>query len=46
MGTYINPGKAGCRKIAGPDYVDKTMLIALMNDKQESRLCEQTAPVR
>ena len=33
MGTYINPGNAGFRKIAGPDYVDKTMLIALINER-------------
>ncbi len=33
MGTYINPGNAGFRKIAGPNYVDKTLLIDLINER-------------
>ena len=32
MGTYINPGLQGFAEINGPDYVDKTGLIALIND--------------
>ena len=31
MGIYVNPGNGGFKRIAGPDYVDKTMLIDLMN---------------
>lgn len=33
MGIYINPGNAGFRKIAGPNYIDKTMLISLINKR-------------
>ena len=33
MGTYINSGNAGFRQIAGPNYVDKTMLINLINER-------------
>ena len=33
MGMFVNPGNAGFKKIAGPNYVDKTMLIALINDR-------------
>ncbi|WP_303837928.1 AAA family ATPase [Ruminococcus flavefaciens] len=33
MGTYVNPGNAGFKRIAGPNYVDKTMLIELMNER-------------
>ena len=31
MGTYLNPGNQAFRQIAGPDYVDKTGLIELIN---------------
>ncbi|WP_295089903.1 AAA family ATPase [Ruminococcus sp.] len=33
MGMYVNPGNAGFKKISGPNYVDKTMLISLINDR-------------
>ena len=39
MGMYINPGNAGFRKIAGPEYVDKTMLIDLMNERIGTDKC-------
>jgi len=32
MGTYFNPGNKGFQKILQLDYVDKTGLIALIND--------------
>lgn len=31
MGTYLNPGNNGFAGITGPDYVDKTGLISLIN---------------
>ena len=31
MGTYLNPGNEGFRKILQSEYVDKTGLIALIN---------------
>lgn len=31
MGTYLNPGNAGFRKIIESEYVDKTGLIRLIN---------------
>ncbi len=42
VGIYVNPGNAGFARIAGPKYVDKTDLIALMNDRiggDESLVC-------
>ena len=36
MGIYINPGNEAFRRIAGPNYVDKTLLCAEMNRKIES----------
>ena len=42
MGTYLNPGNQAFREIAGPHYVDKTGLIALMNkriDTDEKLVC-------
>lgn len=33
MGTYLNPGKIGFAKISKGEYVDKTGLIRLMNEK-------------
>lgn len=42
MGTYVNPGNQAFRRIAGLNYVDKTGLIRLMNDRiggEESLLC-------
>ena len=33
MGTYVNPGHLAFTRIAGPNYVDKTALIKLMNDR-------------
>ncbi|WP_044974325.1 AAA family ATPase [Ruminococcus sp. HUN007] len=37
MGTYINPGNSGFDEINDEDYVDKTMLISLVN----SRICKK-----
>ena len=31
MGTYLNPGNRGFRRIVASDYVDKTGLIGLIN---------------
>lgn len=42
MGTYVNPGNRAFARISGPNYVDKTDLIRLMNDrvgKDESLVC-------
>ena len=42
MGIYVNPGNAGFKRIAGPDYVDKTMLISLINERintENSLIC-------
>ena len=33
MGTYVNPGNQAFQQIAGPDYIDKTGLIELMNKR-------------
>ena len=33
MGTYVNPGNQAFRRIADVNYVDKTELIGLMNDR-------------
>ena len=33
MGTYINPGNIGFDEINDEDYVDKTMLISLVNSR-------------
>ena len=33
MGTYVNPGNQAFRRIAGPEYVDKTGLLDLMNQR-------------
>ncbi len=33
MGTYINPGNSGFEEISSSDYVDKTELIELINQK-------------
>ena len=33
MGTYINPGNAAFKRISGPNYIDKTMLIELVNQR-------------
>ena len=33
MGTYVNPGNQAFKRISGPDYVDKTDMISLMNDR-------------
>ncbi len=32
MGTYLNPGNNGYREILQSEYVDKTGLIALINN--------------
>ena len=42
MGTYVNPGNQAFRRIAGPNYVDKTELIELFNERiggDESLVC-------
>ena len=42
MGTYVNPGNQAFRRIAGPNYVDMTGLIRLMNNRvggDESLVC-------
>ena len=42
MGTYVNPGNQAFRRISGPDYVDMTGLIRLVNDRvggAQSLLC-------
>jgi len=42
MGTYVNPGNQAFKRISGSDYVDKTNLISLMNDRvggAESLVC-------
>ena len=31
MGTYLNPGNSGFARIINSDYVDKTGMIALVN---------------
>ena len=36
MGTYINPGNQAFAEIAGPNYVDKTGMIALINKRINS----------
>ena len=33
MGTYVNPGNQAFQRISGPNYVDKTELISLMNNR-------------
>ncbi len=39
MGMYVNPGNSGFKRIAGPNYVDKTMLIELMNERIGTDKC-------
>ena len=42
MGTYVNPGNQAFKRINGSNYVDKTALIELFNDRiggDESLLC-------
>lgn len=39
MGNYVNPGNIGFRRINNPDYVDKTMLIDLMNHRIGTDKC-------
>ena len=31
MGTHLNPGNSGFRRILGSEYVDKTGMIGLVN---------------
>ena len=33
MGTYVNPGNQAFKRISGSNYVDKTALIELFNDR-------------
>ena len=39
MGRYVNPGNQAFKRIAGSDYVDKTELISLMNDRVDGGDC-------
>lgn len=42
MGIYVNPGNTGFARIAGSNYVDKTGLISLMNERiggESSLIC-------
>lgn len=39
MGNYVNPGNIGFRRINNPDYVDKTMLIELINHRIGTDKC-------
>ena len=42
MGTYVNPGNQAFQRIAGSNYVDKTELIALFNERiggDDSLIC-------
>lgn len=32
MGRYVNPGNEGFKRVVAGEYVDKTGLIALIND--------------
>ena len=34
---YVNPGNAGFKRISGPDYVDKTLLIEHINKRINTR---------
>ena len=36
MGTYLNPGNSGFKRILKANYVDKTAMIGLVNDRIES----------
>lgn len=33
MGTYVNPGNQAFKRISGPNYVDKTGMIRLINER-------------
>ena len=33
MGTYLNPGNSGFEEVLNGDYIDKTGLIALINQR-------------
>lgn len=42
MGIYINPGNQAFRRIDGPNYVDKTGMIRLINERiggEDSLVC-------
>lgn len=39
VGRYVNPGNEAFRRIAGLNYVDKTNLISLMNERVGSEEC-------
>ena len=39
MGNYVNPGNIAFKRINGPNYVDKTMLIDLINAKIGTDKC-------
>lgn len=33
MGTYVNPGNQAFKRISGSNYIDRTELIRLMNER-------------
>lgn len=37
MGIYVNPGNEGFREIVNSDYIDKTNLISVVNERLRSR---------
>ena len=39
MGVYINPGNQAFRRINSSNYVDKTALIGLLNDRIGGDVC-------
>ena len=39
MGIYVNPGNSGFARIAGPNYIDKSGLISLMNRRIGTEDC-------
>ena len=36
MGTYLNPGNSGFEELLSGDYVDKTGMISLVNNRINS----------
>ena len=39
MGTYLNPGNSGFARIVSGDYIDKTAMIALLNQTVNTPRC-------
>ena len=47
MGTYVNPGNQAFARLLGPNYVDMTGLIRLVNERvggEESLVCVSRPP--